>query len=50
MNHCCDKFQEAVKEGVFYFYQPDQRYEIDGYDVIGDYPVNYCPFCGDKLK
>lgn len=46
---CCDKFKEAVNEGVIMFFESSGRYEIDGYDVMGDYPVNFCMNCGKKV-
>jgi len=50
MEYCCNSFKEGVEEGVFYFYEADQRYEIDGYDVKGEYIINYCPNCGKDLR
>lgn len=47
---CCDKFKEAVNEGVIMFFESSDRYELDGYDMKGDYPVNFCPNCGNKLQ
>jgi hypothetical protein len=49
MTFCCDKFKEAVEEGIFYFYEATNQYELDGYEVIGDYLLNCCPFCSQSL-
>lgn len=38
-----------MEEGAIYFFEHSNQFELDGYDMIGDYPVNYCPNCGIKL-
>lgn len=45
--YCCKVFDTGVEEGVFHW--DGETWDIDSYDIVDDYPINFCPNCGTKV-
>jgi rubrerythrin len=37
-------------EGILYRNIYTKIYELDGYEIKGEYPINFCPNCGKKFE
>ena len=50
--YCCDQFKDYCKKFPSWSYQSGRFTIIDSitYDSNTQTPINYCPFCGQKIK
>lgn len=50
--YCCDAFKEFCKKFPSWNYQLGRFTIVDQitYDSNTQTPINYCPFCGEKIK
>ena len=49
---CCDKFREYSKTFPSWSYEKGRFTIVDKitYDGHSQIPIDYCPFCGEKIK
>lgn len=49
--YCCSKFQDSLKEGTDNECYGALIYYLQGYYTAGTVGrINFCPFCGKKIK
>lgn len=50
--YCCEKFQAHCKKFPSWSYEVGKFTIVDSitYDGNGQIPIDYCPFCGKRIK